>query len=59
MDRFIGSADYVNPTFVDPVWGVSDQRIVEKAHESQSIGSKNVQKLQNHSPQRGCARDLH
>lgn len=32
IERFIGSDDYVDPTFVDPVWGVSDQDVFTRAN---------------------------
>jgi phosphoglycerol transferase MdoB-like AlkP superfamily enzyme len=33
MDRFIGAGDYVDPTFVDPVWGVSDHDVFSRANQ--------------------------
>lgn len=31
MSRFIGRDDYVDPVFVDPTWGVSDQDMFDRA----------------------------
>ncbi len=31
VERFIGRYDYVNPTFVDPDWGVSDHDVFNRA----------------------------
>jgi phosphoglycerol transferase MdoB-like AlkP superfamily enzyme len=56
MDRFIGSADYVNPTFVDPVWGVSDHDVFLRANEEfKAMAAKGpffgaILTLSNHSP---------
>jgi phosphoglycerol transferase MdoB-like AlkP superfamily enzyme len=33
IDRFIGTEDYRNPTFVDPVWGVSDYDVYSRAND--------------------------
>nr|WP_320114580.1 LTA synthase family protein [uncultured Desulfuromonas sp.] len=33
MEDFIGLGDYVNPYFVDPVWGVSDIDVFRRANE--------------------------
>lgn len=32
ISRFIGTEDYQNPTFVDPVWGVSDRDVYQRAN---------------------------
>lgn len=31
MSRFIGRDDYINPVFIDPTWGVSDQDMFDRA----------------------------
>ena len=33
IHRFIGRHEYVNPTFVDPVWGVGDYDVLMRANE--------------------------
>jgi phosphoglycerol transferase MdoB-like AlkP superfamily enzyme len=33
MEHFVGTSDYRNPTFVDPVWGVSDHDVYTRANE--------------------------
>jgi phosphoglycerol transferase MdoB-like AlkP superfamily enzyme len=33
IDRFIGTEDYVNPVFRDPVWGVSDLDVYRRANQ--------------------------
>lgn len=33
IDRFIGTGDYQNPVFRDPVWGVSDQDVYRRANQ--------------------------
>ena len=33
IDRFVGTDDYVDPTFVDPVWGVSDFDVYARANQ--------------------------
>ena len=33
IDRFIGSEDYQNPVFRDPVWGVSDLDVYQRANQ--------------------------
>jgi phosphoglycerol transferase MdoB-like AlkP superfamily enzyme len=56
MDRFIGSNDYVNPTFVDPVWGVSDYDVFTRANqEFKEMAVKgpffsSILTLSNHAP---------
>ena len=56
MDRFVGSKDYVNPTFVDPVWGVSDYDVYMRANEEFRRMSEQgpffaaILTLSNHSP---------
>jgi phosphoglycerol transferase MdoB-like AlkP superfamily enzyme len=56
MDRFIGSDDYVDPTFVDPVWGVSDYDVFMRANEEfRAMDAKGpffgaILTLSNHSP---------
>ncbi len=56
IDRFIGRQDYVNPTFVDPVWGVSDYDVLMRAAgEFKALAEKGpffgaVLTLSNHSP---------
>ncbi|MEO5804735.1 MAG: LTA synthase family protein [Verrucomicrobiota bacterium] len=57
MQRFIGRNDYVDPTFVDPDWGVSDHDVFNRAIKefSEIAGRKKpflgvVLTLSNHSP---------
>jgi len=56
MDRFVGREDYVNPTFVDPVWGVSDYDVFMRANEEfKAMAAKGpffgaILTLSNHSP---------
>jgi phosphoglycerol transferase MdoB-like AlkP superfamily enzyme len=56
MDRFIGRESYVNPTFVDPVWGVSDYDVLMRANEEfKAMAAKGpffgaILTLSNHSP---------
>ncbi len=56
MDRFIGTNDYVNPTFVDPVWGVSDHDVFTRANqEFREMAAKgpffsSILTLSNHAP---------
>ncbi len=56
MDRFIGTNDYVNPTFVDPVWGVSDYDVFTRANrEFKDMAEKgpffsSILTLSNHAP---------
>lgn len=33
MERFIGTGEYRDPTFVDPVWGVSDHDVFTRANQ--------------------------
>ncbi|MEZ4484639.1 MAG: LTA synthase family protein [Syntrophotaleaceae bacterium] len=54
--RFIGTEDYQNPTFVDPVWGVSDHDVFARANaEFRDMAEKGpfmgvVLTLSNHAP---------
>jgi phosphoglycerol transferase MdoB-like AlkP superfamily enzyme len=57
MQRFIGRNDYINPTFVDPDWGVSDHDVFNRAvKEFSQIAQRKkpflgvVLTLSNHSP---------
>jgi phosphoglycerol transferase MdoB-like AlkP superfamily enzyme len=56
MDRFVGREDYINPTFVDPVWGVSDYDVFMRANEEfRMLAAKGpffgaILTLSNHSP---------
>jgi len=56
MDRFVGRESYVNPTFVDPVWGVSDYDVFMRANEEfKAMAAKGpffgaILTLSNHSP---------
>jgi len=56
IHRFIGRYDYVNPTFVDPVWGVSDFDVFMRANEEfRTMAAKGpffaaILTLTNHSP---------
>lgn len=56
MDRFIGANDYVNPTFVDPVWGVSDFDVYARANrEFREMAGRGpffagILTLSNHAP---------
>lgn len=56
MDRFVGREDYVNPTFVDPVWGVSDYDVFMRANEEFKVMDGKgpffgaILTLSNHSP---------
>ena len=56
MTRFIGRADYVNPVFSDPTWGVSDQDMFERGADEldKGFGGKPfyalLQSLSNHTP---------
>jgi phosphoglycerol transferase MdoB-like AlkP superfamily enzyme len=56
MTRFIGRADYVNPVFSDPTWGVSDQDMFERGADEldKGLGGKPfyalLQSLSNHTP---------
>jgi phosphoglycerol transferase MdoB-like AlkP superfamily enzyme len=56
ISRFIGTKDYVNPTFVDPVWGVSDHDVFTRANqEFKAMAAKGpffgaILTLTNHSP---------
>jgi phosphoglycerol transferase MdoB-like AlkP superfamily enzyme len=56
IDRFIGTEDYHNPVFRDPVWGVSDLDVYQRANEEfkTMAGDKPflgvILTLSNHSP---------
>ena len=56
IDRFIGSEDFRNPVFRDPVWGVSDQDVYQRANEEfRSLAGHQpflgvILTLSNHSP---------
>ncbi len=56
VGRFVGTSDYVNPTFVDPVWGVSDHDVFTRANEEfRTMAEKGpflgiVLTLSNHAP---------
>jgi hypothetical protein len=56
MDRFVGFEDYVDPIFVDPVWGVSDYDVFMRAREEfGAMAAKGpffgaILTLSNHSP---------
>ena len=57
VHRFIGSDDYVNPSFVDPTWGVSDRDVFERARAEFSTLAKSgrpflgiILTLSNHAP---------
>nr|WP_320049285.1 LTA synthase family protein [uncultured Desulfuromonas sp.] len=56
MEDFIGLNDYVNPYFVDPVWGVSDIDVFRRANEEFRQRAKNgpfcatILTLSNHAP---------
>jgi phosphoglycerol transferase MdoB-like AlkP superfamily enzyme len=56
IDRFVGTEDYVDPTFVDPVWGVSDHDVFTRANdEFRAMAAKGpffaaILTLSNHSP---------
>lgn len=40
IDRFIGSADYVNPTHRDRVWGVTDRDVFDRANDEFEAADK-------------------
>jgi len=56
IDRFIGSEDFRNPVFRDPVWGVSDLDVYQRANEEfKSMAGDQpflgvILTLSNHSP---------
>ena len=56
IDRFVGTEDYVDPTFVDPVWGVSDFDVYARANqEFRELAAKgpffgSILTLSNHAP---------
>ena len=56
MSNFIGREDFVDPVFMDPTWGVSDQDMFDRgAHElANNFGAKPfyalLQTLSNHTP---------
>jgi phosphoglycerol transferase MdoB-like AlkP superfamily enzyme len=56
IDRFVGSDDYVNPTFKDDVWGVSDRDVFDRANQEFDEAAKKgpffgaILTLSNHAP---------
>ena len=56
MTRFIGRDDFVNPVFVNPTWGVSDQDMFDRAVSELAAFPKDkpffamLQTLSNHTP---------
>ncbi len=56
IDRFIGTEDYVDPVFRDPVWGVSDADVYRRANQefAAMAGTKPffgvILTLSNHAP---------
>lgn len=56
MTRFIGRDDFVNPVFVNPTWGVSDQDMFDRAVTELAAMPKDkpffamLQTLSNHTP---------
>ena len=57
VQRFIGRSDYVNPTFVDPDWGVSDFDVFMRALQEFDVLAQTGQRflglvltLSNHAP---------
>ncbi len=56
MEHFVGTSDYHDPTFVDPVWGVSDHDVYTRANrEFRTLSEKGpffgtILTLSNHSP---------
>lgn len=56
VERFVGTEDYVNPSFRDPVWGVSDHDALTRANaEFRALNEKGpflgiVLTLSNHAP---------
>jgi phosphoglycerol transferase MdoB-like AlkP superfamily enzyme len=56
IQRFIGRNEYVNPTFLDPVWGVGDYDVLMRANEEfRAMAEKGpffgaILTLTNHSP---------
>jgi phosphoglycerol transferase MdoB-like AlkP superfamily enzyme len=56
INRFIGRNEFVNPTFVDPVWGVSDYDVFMRANEEfRALAEQGpffgaILTLSNHSP---------
>jgi phosphoglycerol transferase MdoB-like AlkP superfamily enzyme len=56
ISRFIGSKDYENPTFIDPVWGVSDYDVYMRANQEFKRMARQgpffavILTLTNHSP---------
>ncbi|OHC27102.1 MAG: hypothetical protein A2Y50_13670 [Pseudomonadales bacterium RIFCSPLOWO2_12_59_9] len=56
MTHFIGREDFVNPVFMDPTWGVSDQDMFDRGAQelAQNYGKKPfyalLQTLSNHTP---------
>jgi len=56
MDKFIGAANFKNPKFIDPTWGVSDEEMFNRAIEELDSMTENgsvfafLQTLSNHAP---------
>lgn len=55
MSRFVGREDFVNPVFIDPTWGVSDQDMFDRSlEELRRFDGKPfyalLQTLSNHTP---------
>ena len=56
MTRFIGRDDFINPVFVNPTWGVSDQDMFDRAVTELAAFPKDkpffamLQTLSNHTP---------
>ncbi|UVE16236.1 LTA synthase family protein [Pseudomonas sp. LS44] len=56
MTNFVGREDFVNPVFMDPTWGVSDQDMFNRgAEELLKLGTQKpfyalLQTLSNHTP---------
>lgn len=56
IDRFIGADDYINPTFKDDVWGVSDRDVFDRANQEFAEAAKSgpffgaILTLSNHAP---------
>lgn len=56
IDHFVGTDDYVDPTFVDPVWGVSDYDVYARANQefrglaAQGPFFGSILTLSNHAP---------
>ncbi len=57
VTKFIGRDDFVNPVFVNPTWGVSDQDMFDRSVTELNVLAKNdkpffamLQTLSNHTP---------